>query len=173
MGTAGCLSVGRDDICVCQVLAGVKCGQCARRSRLELGKVLTESLFFPDIGSSGEIVFHMDWVCTAQQHVLLWDWAGEAQPGSSHVVIPTGAVCQGGCVAQLGHAWHVPEAAVTRSCGRGQGQVAPGSVAVPHLSIVGEGVAVQRVCLSWVTEPRHLSVIGKCQDRNSPSLLSY
>lgn len=52
----------------------------------------------------------------------------------------------------------------------GRGQVVPGSVTLAHLQIVGEGVAVQRVCLSWVTEPRHLSVMGKCQDRNSPSL---
>lgn len=58
-------------------------GQCARRSRLEHRKVLTDSLFLPDIGSSREIVFHVDWVCTAQQHILLWDWAGEAQPSSS------------------------------------------------------------------------------------------
>lgn len=97
MGTAGCLCVGREHVCVCQVLAGVKCGQCARRSRLELGKVLTDSLFLPDIGSSGEIVFHMDWVCTAQQHVLLWDGAGEAQPGSSQVYPKWCCVSRGLC----------------------------------------------------------------------------
>lgn len=77
----------RSRLCLSSVLAGVKCGHCAKRSRLELGKVLTDSLFLPDIGSSGEIVFHVDWVCTAQQHILLWDWAGEAQPGSSHIVL--------------------------------------------------------------------------------------
>lgn len=107
----------------------------------------------------------MDWVCTAQQHILLWDWAGEAQPSSSHVVL------SGGLSWSLGDARHILEAAVTRSCGRGQ--VVPGSVTWAHLRIVGEGVAVQSVCLSWVTEPRHLSVVEKCQNRNSPSLQRY
>lgn len=107
----------------------------------------------------------MDWVCTAQQHILLWDWAGEAQPGSSHVVL------SGGCVGHLSDARHVLEAAVTRSCGRGQ--VVPDSVTEAHLRIVGGGVAVQSICLSWVTEPRHLSVMKKCHNRNSPSLQRY
>lgn len=60
--------------------------------------------------------------------------------------IPSGAVCHGGCVAQLGDAWRVLGAAITRSYARGQ--VVPGSVVLAHLRIVGEGVTVQRVCLS-------------------------
>lgn len=67
---------------LCQVLAGVKCGQCAKRSRLELGEVQTDSLFLPDIGSSGEIVFHVDWVCmccTATHFAVGLGWGGTAQ----------------------------------------------------------------------------------------------
>lgn len=66
VGAAGCLSGVRDHTHVCQLLAVVKWGQCAGTTKLELGKVLTDSLFLPDISSSGKIVFHVDWVCTAQ-----------------------------------------------------------------------------------------------------------
>lgn len=61
-GVVRCPAGGRDHTCVCQLLAIVEWGQHARRSSLELGKVLTDSLFLSDISSSGEIVFHMDWV---------------------------------------------------------------------------------------------------------------
>lgn len=76
---AWCLSSGRDRTCVCQLSAIVKWGQGARRSRLELGNVLTDSLFLPDISPSGEIVFHVDWVRTAQ-------------PIGTLTVVPSGAV---------------------------------------------------------------------------------
>lgn len=68
---------------------------------------------------------------------------------------------------QLGNAWHVLEA--VGPCGKGQ--MVPGSSTGTfkdsgRWSDCPESVSVVGNC-------RHLSVMGKCQNRNSPSLQRY
>lgn len=112
------------------------------------------------------------YVCAVQQHILLWDWAGEAQPSGSHVVIPASAVFQGAVLFSWAMLGVFLKQQSPGHVGRGRWCQAL-SVALAHLRIVGEGVTVQRMCLSCVTEPRHFTHMGKRHDRNSPSLQRY
>lgn len=100
VGTARCLSVGRDHICICQVLAGVKLGSVLGGADWSIGRYWL-ILSFSQISAPQERLYST-WIGYVLHSNTFCCGIGLGRRSPAALVIPTGAVCQRGCVVSAG-----------------------------------------------------------------------